>query len=159
VVIAADTIVVDGTKILGKPADEAQAAQMLSALRGKIHTVYSGLAVYDTSREEIRSRIVSSEVLMREYTDKEVSAYIASGDPMDKAGAYAIQNHSFDPAPGFDHCYANVMGLPLCHLAVLLNEIGRPGLADVAKRCQDSIQYHCPIFPQILLDGNGKEKA
>jgi septum formation protein len=157
VVIAADTIVVDGDRILGKPTTEEQAAQMLVDLRGKAHTVYSGLAVYQVSQDEIRSRIVSSEVVMREYTDKEVTAYVASGDPMDKAGAYAIQNHQFDPAPAFSHCYANVMGLPLCHLAVLLNEIDRPGLADVADRCQESIQYQCPIFSQILLDRNGKE--
>ena len=78
---------------------------------------------------------------------------------MDKAGAYAIQNQNFDPAPDFCHCYANVMGLPLCHLAVLLNEIERPGLADVAERCQESIQYQCPVFSQILMEENGKEKV
>lgn len=159
VVIAADTIVVDGDLILGKPTDRSHAVQMLTDLRGKAHTVYSGLVVYDISRDEIRSRIVSSEVWMREYTDIEVKAYVASGDPMDKAGAYAIQNQQFDPAPDFCHCYANVMGLPLCHLAVLLNEIEHPGLADVAQRCQDSIHYQCPIFSQILMDRNGKEKA
>ena len=159
VVIAADTIVVDGDRILGKPADHTQAVQMLTDLRGKAHTVYSGLAIYDISRNEIQSRIVSSDVRMREYTDKEVTAYVASGDPMDKAGAYAIQNQDFDPAPDFCHCYANVMGLPLCHLAVLLNEIERPGLADVAERCQESIQYQCPIFSQILMESSGKEKA
>ena len=157
VVIAADTIVVAGDRILGKPADESQAVQMLTDLRGGSHTVYSGLAVYDLSREEIQTRMVSSEVLMREYTEEEISAYVASRDPLDKAGAYAIQNQHFNPAPDFNHCYANVMGLPLCNLAVLLHEMGCPGYSDVAQRCQESIQYQCPIFSRILSGIRGKE--
>ena len=157
VVIAADTIVVDGEMILGKPEDKSHAVQILTELRGRTHTVYSGLAVYDTSREEIQTRMVSSKVLMREYTEEEIYAYVASGDPMDKAGAYAIQNHQFDPAPDFHECYANVMGLPLCHLAVLLSEMGCPGQIDVAVRCQETIQYQCPIFPRILTGIRGKE--
>ena len=157
VVIAADTIVVDGDRFLGKPVDESQAVQMLTDLRGGSHTVFSGLAVYDISREVIQTRMVSSEVLMREYTEEEITVYVASGDPMDKAGAYAIQNHHFDPAPDFSHCYANVMGLPLCNLAVLLHEMGFPGYSDVAQRCQESIQYQCPIFSKILSGIGGKE--
>lgn len=157
VVVAADTIVVDGDRFLGKPVDESQAVQMLTDLRGGSHTVFSGIAVYDISREEIQTRMVSSEVLMREYTEEEITAYVASGDPMDKAGAYAIQNHHFDPAPDFSNCYANVMGLPLCHLAVLFHEMGCSGHPDVAQRCQESIQYQCPIFSKILSGINGKE--
>ena len=157
VVIAADTIVVDGDMILGKPVDTSQAVQILTELRGRTHTVYSGLAVYDTSREEIQTRVVSSKVLMREYTDEEINTYVASGDPLDKAGAYAIQNHQFDPAPDFCECYANVMGLPLCHLAVLLNEMGCPGQSDIADHCQESIKYQCPIFSSILNGIHGKE--
>lgn len=159
VVIAADTIVVDGGKLLGKPADESQAARMLADLRGGSHTVFSGLAVYAVSQEEIRTRMVSSEVPMREYTEDEINAYVASGDPMDKAGAYAIQNHHFNPAPDFSHCYANVMGLPLCTLAGLLHEVGCPGHTDVAQRCQKSIQYQCPVFSMILSGIHGKESA
>jgi len=156
VIIAADTIVVDGDRILGKPADDDQAARMLAALRGRRHTVTSGLAVYDLSRERMKTRMVSSEVAMREYTDKEISDYVASGDPLDKAGAYAIQNHDFDPAPGFRDCYANVMGLPICHLAVLFSKMGLKGKEDVAERCQDSIGYQCPVFTGILTEINGK---
>jgi MAF protein len=157
VVIAADTIVVDGDRILGKPEDQSQAIQILSELRGKTHTVYSGLAVYDISLDEIQSRQVSSQVDMREYTDEELKAYVASGDPMDKAGAYAIQNQQFDPAPDFNDCYANVMGLPLCDLAVLLYEMKCPIQPDVAERCQESIQYQCPIYSGKLSGINGKE--
>ena len=159
VIIAADTIVVDGDRILGKPANKAQAIRMLTELRGRTHTVFSGLAVYNLAQEDLRNRIVSSKVLMREYTEEEIRAYVASGDPMDKAGAYAIQNHQFDPAPDFSECYANVMGLPLCHLAVLLQEMDCPVDFGVAERCQESIGYQCPIFSRILAGISGKEKA
>lgn len=158
VVIAADTIVVAGDRILGKPENQSRAVQMLTELRGKTHTVYSGIAVLDISREEIQTRLVSSKVLMREYTDEELSAYVASGDPLDKAGAYAIQNHQFDPAPEFRDCYASVMGLPLCHLAVLLTEMDCPCRSDVAERCQESIHYQCPIFPGILSGVGGRNE-
>jgi MAF protein len=159
VIVAADTIVVDKKRILGKPVDEEDAAQMLLGLRGRTHTVYSGFTVYDTSQEAVQTRTVSSKVRMREYTEDEIKAYVASGDPLDKAGAYAIQNHDFDPAPDFSECFANVMGLPLCHLAVLLNEMGCPRYEDVAERCQSSIDYQCPIFTRILSGTRGKERA
>lgn len=158
VIIAADTIVVDDDRILGKPVDEIQAVQMLTELRGRIHEVCSGLAVYDIARDEIRNTIVTSNVLMREYTDEEIRVYVSSGDPMDKAGAYAIQNHQFDPAPDFSECFANVMGLPICHLASLLHEMGYPVDSLVAERCQKSIGYQCPVYSSILAGVNGKEE-
>ena len=157
VIIAADTIVVDGDKILGKPADESQAKQMLAELRGRTHTVFSGIAVFDLARADLQTRVVSSNVFMRMYTEEEINEYVASGDPLDKAGAYAIQNQHFDPAPDFHDCFANVMGLPLCHLAVLLHEMDCPGQFDVAERCQESNQYQCPIFSGILSGVGGKE--
>jgi MAF protein len=159
VIIAADTIVVDGERILGKPTNEADAVAMLTELRGRTHTVYSGFAVYDTSQENLRKQTVSSDVLMREYTEDEIKAYVASGDPMDKAGAYAIQNHGFDPAPEFAGCFANVMGLPLCHLSIILKEMGSPGYSDVTERCQSSINYKCPISASILSGKYGKESV
>jgi MAF protein len=158
-IIAADTIVVDGERILGKPADPSQAIQMLTELRGKTHLVYSGIAVLDSGRKEIQTRQAVSRVPMREYTDDEIADYVASGDPMDKAGAYAIQNQEFDPAPTINDCFANVMGLPLCDLAVVLHKLDCPIQSDVAQRCQESIQYHCPIFPAILAEMNGKESV
>jgi MAF protein len=159
IVIAADTIVVDGDRILGKPKDQPQAVQMLTELRGKTHQVYSGIAVIESVKEEIQSRQVSSQVLMRKYTDEEINLYVSSGDPSDKAGAYAIQNPSFNPAPSFNDCYANVMGLPLCDLAAMLYEMEIPFQFDVAQRCQESIQYQCPIYPQKLAGINLKESA
>lgn len=156
IVLAADTIVVDGDKILGKPIDDKDAARILKELRGKCHQVYSGIAVLDLGRGAIKTNSVCSEVLMRDYTDKEIESYIASGDPLDKAGAYAIQNPTFNPAPDFQNCYANVMGLPLCHLSVLLKDLDGNGYQNVAARCQESINYQCPVYAEILSPVNGQ---
>ena len=149
-VLGADTIVVDGTEILGKPQDQMDAARILEQLRDKTHQVLSGIALYNLSTREIQTRLVCTEVVMREYTDDEIRDYIASGDPMDKAGAYGIQNRDFNPAPQFYGCFANVMGLPLCHLAVLMKEMGIDTDHRVAERCQESIEYQCPVYNDIL---------
>ncbi len=123
VVIAADTAVVDGTDILGKPEDAAEAEAMLRSLRGRIHQVYTGLAALAVGGRLLND-ICVSEVVMRDYSDAEMMAYIASGDPLDKAGAYAIQHAGFRPVERLQGCYANVMGLPLCHLVRLLAGFG-----------------------------------
>jgi septum formation protein len=154
-VVGADTIVVDGTEILGKPQDQMDAARILEQLRGKTHKVLSGIALYNLSTGEVQTRLVCTEVVMREYTDDEIQDYIASGDPLDKAGAYGIQNRDFNPAPEFFGCFANVMGLPLCHLAVLMKEMGIETDHRVADRCQDSIDYQCPIYADVLAGMKG----
>jgi len=81
-------------------------------------------------------------------------AYIESGDPMDKAGAYAIQHAEFHPVDGFKHCYASVMGLPLCHLNRSLLRLGIKPYEDVQVACQDSLNYNCPVYSAIL-NGSG----
>ena len=149
-VIGADTIVVDGEDVLGKPLDQADAARILEQLKGKTHQVLSGIALYDLSSGEIQTRLVCTEVKMREYTEEEIQEYIASGDPLDKAGAYGIQDRDFNPAPQFYGCFANVMGLPLCHLALLMKEMGLDTNHRVAERCQESIEYQCPVYNDIL---------
>lgn len=149
-VIGADTIVVDGTEILGKPLDQMDAARILEQLRGNTHQVLSGIALYDLTSGDIQTRLVCTDVKMREYTEDEIEEYIASGDPLDKAGAYGIQNRDFNPAPEFSGCFANVMGLPLCHLAVLMKDMGINLDHQVAERCQDSIKYQCPVYSDIL---------
>jgi len=154
-VLGADTIVVDGTEILGKPQDQMDAARILEQLRDKTHRVLSGIALYNLSTREIQTRLVCTEVVMREYTDDEIRDYIASGDPMDKAGAYGIQNRDFNPAPEFLGCFANVMGLPLCHLTLLMKEMGIETNHRVADRCQDSIDYQCPIYADVLAGTKG----
>ena len=149
-VIGADTIVVDGEDVLGKPLDQADAARILEQLKGKTHQVLSGIALYDLSSGEIQTRLVCTEVKMREYTEEEIQEYIASGDPLDKAGAYGIQDRDFNPAPQFYGCFANVMGLPLCHLALLMKEMGLDTNHRVAERCQESIEYQCSVYNDIL---------
>jgi septum formation protein len=155
IVIAADTIVVDGTEILGKPIDKDDAWRILEQLKGKNHFVLSGVALYDPFSKEIDSRVISTEVIMRDYRDDEIQAYVDSGDPFDKAGAYAIQNQSFNPVPQMTDCYANVMGLPLCDLYVLMKSMGVEANHQVAENCQVSIQYQCPVYQNKLFTETG----
>ena len=124
VIITADTSVIDGEKILGKPVDAADAVQMLKQLRGRTHQVMTAFVVLDTATKRIEQDIISTDVVMRDYTDAEIDAYVASGDPMDKAGAYAIQNKAFAPVAEINGCYANVVGLPLCRVIAALEAGG-----------------------------------
>jgi predicted house-cleaning NTP pyrophosphatase (Maf/HAM1 superfamily) len=123
---------------------------MLTQLRGRLHHVYTAVSLLDGQSGELDTVIACSPVHMRNYGDEEIAAYIASGDPFDKAGAYGIQNADFHPAEGFDHCFANVMGLPLCHLARLMRQRGIEPPADVPAACQSHLGYDCPVFEQIL---------
>ena len=157
IVIAADTVVVDGDQLLGKPDNADQAKKILEQLRGKTHQVLSGIAVYQPKTQKMDSQLVTTAVTMRDYSDQEILNYIHSGDPFDKAGAYAIQNEFFNPAPEFDHCYANVMGLPLCHLDRLMAKVELEVENGIAERCQASINYTCPVFDQILSEVDEKE--
>ena len=124
VVIAADTAVVLDGDVLGKPASTAEATQMLERLRGRPHMVVTGVTALDTTSKSQLSVAVSSDVVMRRYSAEEMAAYVASGDPFDKAGGYAVQNETFHPAERVQGCYPNVVGLPLCELIRLLEELG-----------------------------------
>ena len=153
--LAADTTVVDnlspaGVQILGKPADEADARRMLRSLRGRVHLVYTALAIFRPADECLLSDLCCTQVPMRDYSDSEIEAYIATGDPLDKAGAYAIQHAGFHPVTNLQGCYANVMGLPLCHLSRLLRTLQLPPQTDLPQACQASLGYTCPVFADIL---------
>jgi MAF protein len=149
-ILAADTIVADGEELLGKPRDEADARRMLTQLRGRTHQVYTGLALIETESGKSDSRVCRTDVPMRDYSAAEVEAYIRTGDPLDKAGAYAIQHSGFHPVDGLTGCYASVMGLPLCHLVVSLRQFGWAAPDDLPARCQQSLHYLCPVFEEIL---------
>ena len=124
IVVGADTaVVVDGV-VLGKPVDPEDAVAMLARLRGRTHRVVTGVTVFDGASADSRTICKSTDVLMRQYSDEEISAYVASGDPLDKAGGYAVQDVAFRPADSMDGCYLNVVGLPLCETVTLLAEIG-----------------------------------
>jgi MAF protein len=140
IVIAADTIVVDGDTILGKPADSSEAAAMLRRLRGKTHRVITALAIVDVGSGQRAASHVTTHVCMRPYSDPEIDAYVARGDPLDKAGAYAIQDEAFHPVASYDGCYCNVVGLPLKALLILLRRAGLDitldGLEALPPECQ-----------------------
>ena len=150
VILAADTAVVDGPDILGKPKDDADAARMLTQLRGRTHQVYTGIALLRMSDGLLLKDIGVTDVPMRNYSDEEVRAYVATGDPLDKAGAYAIQHAQFSPVASMDGCYASVMGLPLCHVVRLMKKMGVEPSANVPVNCQTLLEYECPVFGSIL---------
>lgn len=149
-IVGCDTVVADGDTILGKPASAKEAAAVLRRLRGKVHYVFTGVTLLEVTSGRTLTETAASPVRMRDYTDQQIEAYIASGDPFDKAGAYAIQHREFQPVEGFNHCYANVMGLPLCHITRMLRQWGIGPSGDVPSACQQHIQYQCPVYESIL---------
>lgn len=149
-IVAADTAVVDDDGILGKPADAMDARRMLRQLRGRTHKVYTGLAVLKTDSGSLVKEVCVTDVPMRQYSDAEIDAYVASGDPLDKAGAYGIQHPGFHPVRSMSGCYASVMGMPLCHLMRLLARLDVPVQADLPRRCQAHLNYACPVTGPIL---------
>lgn len=122
VVVAADTIVVCGGAVLGKPKDDRDAFRMLSMLSGRDHQVMTGMTVL--RGDEIITTTEVTDIHFRELTDSEIRAYIATKDPMDKAGAYGIQSGAALFATGIQGDYYNVMGLPVCRLVTILRGLG-----------------------------------
>jgi septum formation protein len=150
IILAADTTVVDGSEILGKPQDDAEAVAMLTRLRGRMHQVYTGIALLRGGDDSLQTDLCVTDVPMRDYSDEEIRAYVASGDPFDKAGAYAIQHPEFSPVINISGCYASVMGLPLCHVVRLMRRMGVEPNSDVPVNCQKLLEYECPVFDSIL---------
>ena len=110
-VLAADTVVVLGDRIIGKPGDRDEACKMLSSLSGRAHQVFTGYALVDEGRELVR--VVRSEVVFKELLPEEIEAYVATGEPMDKAGAYAVQGMGSYMVREIHGSVTNVIGLPL----------------------------------------------
>jgi septum formation protein len=124
-VLGADTLVVLDGQPLGKPTSRGDARGMLRALRGRSHEVVTAVVVRDAdpAGRELTEAVVS-RVLMRDYTDDEIAAYVATGEPDDKAGAYAVQGRGGRLVSRVDGCYTNVVGLPLRTTARLLQAFG-----------------------------------
>ena len=122
-VVGADTLVVLEGRALGKPADAAEARNMLMSLRGRVHRVLTGVAVVNGDSGNFRTALCESRVLMRNYSASEIDQYIASGSPFDKAGGYGVQDQTLNPVAHVDGCRANVIGLPLCTMARLLRDL------------------------------------
>ena len=132
VIIAADTVVALDGVVLGKPADEEEAFRMLSLLSGNRHQVYTGLTVL--RGEQVFSQWEETAVTFRSLTAEEIEAYIATGEPMDKAGAYGIQGYGALFIEGIIGDYYNVMGLPVCRLGQILGQLGMNCMALAAER-------------------------
>lgn len=123
-VIGADTIVVIDGLQLGKPKDQADAWMILKLLSGRSHDVITGLAVIDAKTSELKTTLVKTKVRFKSVSDEEIKAYVATGDPMDKAGAYGIQGRAAAFIEGIEGCYSNVVGLPLSELMDILKTFG-----------------------------------
>jgi len=118
--IGADTVVVLDDRIMGKPADEAEATEMLTSLSGRSHEVITGFTVLDKATGTCSSQNVRTKVLFKSLTENEIKKYIATGCPMDKAGAYAIQGGAVHFIRSITGSYTNVIGLPMTELYELL---------------------------------------
>ena len=129
-VIAADTVVEMDGEVFEKPRGDDEALRMLTALRAREHTVTTGLAVAWPGMAGPAVGSETTTVRMRRYSGREIADYVASGEPFDKAGGYAVQDRRLAPAERVIGCYLNVVGLPLCRLAELLDRAG-PGLGDL----------------------------
>jgi len=148
IILAADTIVVDGSQILGKPANAGQAGEMLRQLRGRRHQVVTAVCLLDRGT---RRRVVATtltELHMRWLEADEIDRYVASGSPLDKAGAYGIQDEGFEPVDMdlFDGCFTNVMGLPLCAVGWALGQLGWDLAPRLTQACFSYQQHSLPAW-------------
>jgi 23S rRNA (uracil1939-C5)-methyltransferase len=143
-VIGADSMVVLEGEVIGKPSGPAEARLMLLRLRGTRHQVATGVTVVDAASGRSLSDSMTSDITLRYLSDAEIDASIATGTPLDKAGAYAVQDTDLRPAESWDGCYSNIVGLPLCRLGEMLAELGYALPQDwtekAARLCGDS----CP---------------
>ena len=140
-VVGCDTVVFDERGSLGKPEDERDAVAMLTSLRGRTHQVVTGIALIGPGADLVDHAI--SEVAMAPLDDERISAYVATGRTMDKAGGYAIQDEEFRPVERLDGCHCNVVGLPLWRLKGLFQAAGVPAKAPRLPQCAA-----CPDWPE-----------
>jgi septum formation protein len=122
--LGADTIVLCEGEIMGKPKDAADADRMLKKLSGVPHEVVTGFAIYDKERKGAVREAVRTKVFFKQLRDEEISSYIATGCPFDKAGAYAIQGGAAHMVQKIEGSYTNVVGLPLCEVVAALRVLG-----------------------------------
>lgn len=144
-VLAADTtVLLDGTS-LAKPRDAAEAEWMLRQLRGRTHTVATGVALAGPKPDAVLSATSATQVLMRDYGDAEIAAFVDTGDPFDKAGGYSVQHPDFQPVASIAGCHLGVVGLPLCIVARLLGRGPLPPIAADADACMWSPRCQPPL--------------
>lgn len=127
-VLGADTIVVCDEQMLGKPRDDSDAARMLHLLSGRTHEVMTGVCILSRAGADVAAE--TTQVTMNALTDDEISAYIATGEPRDKAGAYAIQGRAGQWIPHISGCYFNVVGLPIARVSAMIRMAERKLIAQ-----------------------------
>ncbi len=142
-VLGADTVVVAGREILGKPVDSEDARHMLQLLRNRWHFVITGIALVDSRNGSQEARFVETGVRMTDYSDSEIESYVKTGEPFDKAGSYAVQGLGGRLVARVEGCYTNVVGLPVCEVAEMLRKFDVK-VAAVPAPCTDSAGAPCP---------------
>ncbi|MCC6315889.1 MAG: septum formation protein Maf [Thermomicrobiales bacterium] len=142
-IVGGDTVVSLYGRILGKPADDADAVAMLERLSGRSHEVWTGVAVVDAATGRVERAAVPSVVRFAELTPARIAAYVASGEGRDKAGGYAIQGQAGDLVVAVHGCWANIVGLPVCETAELLRRFGR-AISGPEPICQRPDGSACP---------------
>jgi septum formation protein len=152
-VIAADTTVVLENRILGKPESPGEAFGMLEKLRKRPHQVFTGVAVLRTHDMKMVDGICVTDVFMRDYRAAEIRDYVETGDPLDKAGAYAIQHRGFDPVERLEGCYTNVVGLPLCTVTRLLRQVGVELPTEITAECEPDPHPDCRVARLVMHAG------
>lgn len=152
-VIGSDTTVYLNHRILGKPRDEDHAEEMLRFLNGREHLVCTAaaLAFRNNGKISILQTVCETIVRFRTMSRDEILDYIASGDPMGKAGAYAIQNLEFHPVESIRGCYASVMGFPLCHVGIMFHEFGYDTFPQIRSACQAGTKVPCNYVPAVNI--------
>lgn len=156
-VLGADTVVVVDHEVLGKPVDDADARRMLRLLRDRWHEVITGVAIVDVSAASSDVRTVETRVRMAPYSDREIDQYVASGEPRDKAGSYAIQGLGSRLVETIEGCYTNVVGLPVCEVARLFSRFGVTVRAS-GPVCRNASGEPCPRLGSAAQSANESYK-
>jgi MAF protein len=150
VVLAADTVVAFRGRVIGKPADSAEAIAILRQLCGRTHQVFTGVTVVAGRTGLCLQDVVETRVWMRHYSSREIETHVASGDPLDKAAAYAIQHPTFRPVARLAGCPASVMGFPLCVVSHMLESCGFFLPRPLGRDCHPS-SNRCVVAPHLSL--------
>jgi septum formation protein len=152
VTLAADTEVIRDGERIGKPRDGGHAVTILANLAGTSHDVRSEVVVVGASGRRIRFA-VRSRVAMRALSLREIERYVSTGEPSDKAGAYAIQGEGRRLVSGYEGCLANITGLPLCHVYFALRRAGVVGAERPERVCQEHFAFACPVWRSAQRQG------
>ncbi len=147
-VVGADSTVVFENRPVGKPVDSADAARMLRMLSGTNHQVSTGVTVIDVATGQSLTDCMTGDIALRELADDEIQTSVATGSPLDKAGAYAIQDEDLKPGELVGGCFTNVVGLPVCRVRQMLAELGCPLPPDWAVPAQPRCKTDCPFREQ-----------